>query len=104
MRPSAASGSIFFYQNWLIFLLALWLSFLLTNAIKWTQEALFNILDNAVKYSPRNSVIKITVDEEQIDVFHKIIDCVSDNSAAEMSDAYKVGFKDSVTLMKEIHE
>ena len=29
--------------------------------IKWTQEALFNILDNAVKYSPRNSVIKITV-------------------------------------------
>ena len=32
MRPSAASGSIFFYQNWLIFLLALWLSFLLTNA------------------------------------------------------------------------
>lgn len=30
--------------------------------IKWTHEALFNILDNAVKYSPRNSVIKITVD------------------------------------------
>ena len=29
--------------------------------IKWTREALFNILDNAVKYSPRNSVIKITV-------------------------------------------
>jgi signal transduction histidine kinase len=29
--------------------------------IKWTREALFNILDNAVKYSPRNSLIKITV-------------------------------------------
>lgn len=29
--------------------------------IKWTREALFNILDNAVKYSPRNSMIKITV-------------------------------------------
>jgi len=26
------SGSIFFYQNWLTFLLALWLSFLLTKA------------------------------------------------------------------------
>ena len=30
--------------------------------IKWTQEALFNILDNAMKYSRRSSVIKITVD------------------------------------------
>lgn len=28
---------------------------------KWTQEALFNILDNAVKYSPENSKIHITV-------------------------------------------
>jgi len=26
------SGSLFFYQNWLTFLLALWLSFLLTKA------------------------------------------------------------------------
>ena len=28
---------------------------------KWTQEALFNILDNAVKYSPNNSVVRIDV-------------------------------------------
>lgn len=27
------SGSLFFYQNWLTFLLALWLSFLLTKAV-----------------------------------------------------------------------
>ncbi|MDE5769696.1 MAG: HAMP domain-containing histidine kinase [Oscillospiraceae bacterium] len=28
---------------------------------KWTQEALFNILDNAVKYSPENSKIQIII-------------------------------------------
>lgn len=28
---------------------------------KWTQEALFNILDNAVKYSPENSGITVSV-------------------------------------------
>ena len=27
------SGSLFFYQNWLTFLLALWLRFLLTKAV-----------------------------------------------------------------------
>ena len=40
--------------------------------------------------------------EEQIDVFHKILDCVSNTAAAEMSTAYKVGFKDSVALMIEV--
>ena len=40
--------------------------------------------------------------EEQIDVFHKILDCVSDTAAAEMRAAYKVGFKDGITLIKEV--
>ncbi len=42
--------------------------------------------------------------EEQIDVFHKILDCVSDTAAAEMRAAYKAGFKDGVALMKELRE
>ena len=29
--------------------------------IKWTQEALFNILDNGVKYSPADTVIEVSV-------------------------------------------
>ena len=41
---------------------------------------------------------------EQIEVFHKILDCVSDTTAAEMRAAYKVGFKDGVALMMEIQE
>ena len=34
-----------------------------------------------------------SLSEEQIDVFHKLLDCVSDTAAAEMRAAYKVGFK-----------
>ena len=45
-----------------------------------------------------------SLSEEQIDVFHKILDCVSDAAAAEMRVAYKVGFKDGVALMREVQE
>ena len=43
-----------------------------------------------------------SLSEEQIDVFHKILDCVSDTAAAEMRAAYKVGFKDGATVMGEV--
>ncbi len=42
--------------------------------------------------------------KELIDVFHKILDCVSDTAATEMRAAYKVGYKDGMALMKEIYE
>ncbi len=45
-----------------------------------------------------------SLSEEQIEIFHKILDCVSDTAAAEMRTAYKVGFKDGVALMKEVQE
>ncbi len=45
-----------------------------------------------------------SLSEEQIDVFNKILDCVSDTAAAEMRAAYKGGFNDGVALMKEIQE
>lgn len=41
-----------------------------------------------------------SLNEEQIDVFHKILDCVSDTAVAEMRAAYKVG----VAMMREIQE
>lgn len=45
-----------------------------------------------------------SLNEEQIDLFHKILDCVSDTAAAEMRAAYKVGFKDGVALICEVQE
>ena len=45
-----------------------------------------------------------SLSEEQIDVFHKLLDCVSETSAAEMRAACKVGFKDGVALMREVQE
>ena len=44
----------------------------------------------------------VPLSEEQIEVFHKILDCVSDTATAEMRTAYKVGFKDGVQLITEI--
>lgn len=44
-----------------------------------------------------------SLSEEQIEVFHKLPDCVSD-TAAEMRDAYKVGFKDGTALMRGVQE
>lgn len=43
-----------------------------------------------------------SLSEEQIDVFHKILDCVSNTATAEMRATYKVGFKDGMTLMGEV--
>ena len=45
-----------------------------------------------------------SLSEELIDVFHKILDCVSNTAADEMRAAYKVGFKDGITVMIEAME
>ena len=64
------SGSLFFYQNWLTFLLALWLSFLLTKALTPQQKAEY----------------KTEKREEMKNLFKKIDDGVK---AVFKSDSYK---------------
>ena len=63
---------------------------------------------HAAEFSDEFNNICITfeksLNEKQIEVFHKILDCVSDTASAEMRAAYKVGFKDGVALMKELRE
>lgn len=45
-----------------------------------------------------------SLSEEQIDIFHRILDCVSETAAAEMRAAYMVGFRDGVALIREVQE
>lgn len=42
--------------------------------------------------------------EKQTILYHKLCDLQSETAAAEMRAAYKAGFKDGVTLMREIQE
>ena len=42
--------------------------------------------------------------EEQIIMFHKLCDLQSETAATEMRAAYKAGFMDGVTLMREVQE
>lgn len=42
--------------------------------LKWTAEALFNILDNAVKYSPVNSTLSLSVKEYEMYVCIRVAD------------------------------
>ncbi|WP_243185366.1 sensor histidine kinase [Clostridium tetani] len=48
--------------------------FLLKHDRKWTAEALFNVLENAVKYSPKGTVIEIQVSRWEISTKIDIID------------------------------
>ncbi len=48
--------------------------------------------------------LESTLNEEQIAMLHKLLDCVSDTASFEMRAAYKIGFKDGAALMREVNE
>jgi len=70
-------------------------------------DAMYNIRQGEIHSDEFSDVcipLENSLSEEQIDVFHKILDCVSETAAAKMRAAYKVGFKDGVALMREVQE
>jgi hypothetical protein len=70
-------------------------------------DAMYNIRQGEIHSDEFSDVcipFEELLSEEQINVFHKILDCVSETAAAKMRAAYKVGFKDGVALMREVQE
>ena len=74
-----------------------------------TIDAMYNYRQgeiNSAEFSEEFNKLCIpfedSLSEEQIDIFHKILDCVSETAAAEMRAAYKVGFKDGAEMMREV--
>ncbi len=57
--------------------------------IKWTAEALENILDNAVKYTPANGKIRITVNTGEMYTEIQVKDTGKGIEAAEMNNIFK---------------
>ncbi|WP_294472022.1 DUF6809 family protein [uncultured Ruminococcus sp.] len=45
-----------------------------------------------------------SLSEEQIVVYRRILDCVSETASAEMRATYKVGFKDGANMMQEVQD
>lgn len=68
---------------------------------KWTIEAIFNVVDNAVKYTPEGGKIEIQV--ERLEMFTKI--CVSDTgigiSPDHRNDIFKRFFRESKVHREE---
>ena len=70
-------------------------------------DALYNYRQGDIHSAEFNKLcipFENSLSEEQIDVFHKILDCVSETAAAEMRSAYKIGFKDGANMMQEIQD
>lgn len=62
---------------------------ILPHDVKWTGEAIYNILDNAVKYSEANSVIKIELIRNELFTKIRISDEGIGISNGEVNDVFK---------------
>ena len=47
---------------------------------------------------------EMSLNKEQVQTFHKIIDYITAANAAQTKDAYTMGFKDGAAMMKEVQE
>lgn len=66
---------------------------------KWTTEALFNLLDNAVKYTPASGKITVTVEEWEMYVEIKVADTGKGISESNQAAIFRRFYRE-----EEVHE
>ena len=66
---------------------------------KWTAEALFNLLDNAVKYTPAGGKITVTVEEWEMYVEIKVADTGKGISESNQAAIFRRFYRE-----EEVHE
>ncbi len=66
---------------------------------KWTAEALFNLLDNAVKYTPKGGKITVTVEEWEMYVEIKVADTGKGISESNQAAIFRRFYRE-----EEVHE
>ena len=66
---------------------------------KWTAEALFNLLDNAVKYTPADGKITVTVEEWEMYVEIKVADTGKGISESSQAAIFRRFYRE-----EEVHE
>lgn len=68
------------------------------------QQGELPTVETSEEWIELSTRLESTLNEEQIEMLHKLLDCVSNTAAAEMRTAYKVGFKDGAVLTREVNE
>lgn len=66
---------------------------------KWTAEALFNLLDNAVKYTPKGGSIHVSVEQQEMYVEIKVADTGKGISESNQAAIFRRFYRE-----EEVHE
>lgn len=69
--------------------------------MKWTAEAIENILDNAVKYTPENGKVGISVEAGEMYTVIKITDTGKGIEAAHSNDIFKRFYREKSSSKEE---
>lgn len=69
--------------------------------MKWTAEAIENILDNAIKYTPENGKVLISVEAEEMYTIIRIKDTGKGIEAAHINDIFKRFYREKSSSKDE---